>query len=395
MVRDTKYYDSLEVSPNATEGELKKAYRKLALKYHPDKNPEAGDKFKEISHAYEILSDPEKRHLYDQYGEEGLSGMGGGMDAEDLFSQLFGGAFARPKGPRRGRDMVHHLKVQLKDLYNGKTTKLAVQKHILCPKCEGTGGKDVKKCEPCKGQGFTMSLRQMGPMVQQVQQPCAACQGQGETIGEKCTQCNGKKVVNDKKIIEVHIDKGMKDGQRITFAGESDQGPGIEQPGDIIIVLAQQPDPNFVRKGDDLVHEATIDLLTALAGGQFAIPHLDDRVLLVPIAPGECIRPDMVKTIPHQGMPTYRHHDFGNLYVKFKIEFPPANWTDNDTIKKLEGILPPRPSLPTFGDKHLEEVSMQEADPKQAAKASFAHPMDIDEEDEEGQGGPGVQCAQQ
>ncbi|KAI9315561.1 hypothetical protein BX666DRAFT_1956892 [Dichotomocladium elegans] len=400
MVRDTKYYDSLGVSPSATESELKKAYRKLALKYHPDKNPNAGDKFKEISHAYEILSDPEKRQLYDQYGEEGLSGMGGGMDAEDLFSQLFGGGFFGGGGgghgsrPRRTKDIVHQLRVSLADLYNGKVSKLAVNKHILCPKCDGAGGKNVKECQTCKGRGFTVMMRQMGPMVQQVQQPCSACQGQGETIGEKCTDCSGRKVKNDRKIIEVHVDKGMKDGQRITFAGEGDQAPHME-PGDIIIVLTQQPHPHFIRRGNDLVYEAKIDLLTALAGGQFAIPHLDDRVLLVSILPGEAIRPGMVKTIPHQGMPTYRHHDFGNLYIKFTIDFPPPNWTDPETIKKLESILPPRPALPSFGTKHIEEVAMQDADDHQTAKASH-HAMDVDDEgDADDSRGPGVQCAQQ
>ncbi|KAI9256610.1 hypothetical protein BDA99DRAFT_441673 [Phascolomyces articulosus] len=404
MVKETKYYESLEVNPEATESELKKAYRKLALKYHPDKNPDAGDKFKEISHAYEVLSDPDKRRMYDQFGEEGLSGagMGDAMDANDLFSQLFGGGLfgqgGGRSGPRKGRDMVHHMKVTLEDLYNGRTSKIAVQKHIICKDCEGRGGKEgaVKECTKCKGAGFTVSMRQMGPMVQQVQQPCPECHGQGEIIDEKnkCKTCNGKKVVDDRKVFEVHIDKGMKDGQKITFAGEGDQAPGI-QPGDIVIVLNQKPHAHFVRKGDDLIYEAKIDLLSSLAGGRFAIPHLDDRVLIVTIKPGEAIRPGQVKVIEHEGMPTYRHHDKGNLFIKFVVDFPPPNWTDGDTIARLESILPQRPSLPPNGEKHPEDVTMQDASEQQQSRAhNQHHPMDMDEEDD-GQGGPGVQCAQQ
>ncbi|KAI8390923.1 uncharacterized protein BYT42DRAFT_490574 [Radiomyces spectabilis] len=404
MVRETKFYDVLGVSPDASDSELKKAYRKLALKYHPDKNPEAGDKFKEISHAYEILSDGEKRQLYDQFGEEGLNGQGGmgGMDAEDLFSQLFGGGLfggggrGRPSGPRRGKDMVHHLKVSLEDLYKGKTSKLALQKHILCPKCDGKGGKEgaVQTCRSCNGQGVRVIMRQMGPMVQQIQQPCPDCRGEGEIINDKdrCKNCNGKKIIGEKKILEVHIDKGMQDGQKIVFSGEGDQAPNI-LPGDIIIAIEEKPHPVFQRKGDDLIYEAKIDLLTALAGGQFSIPHLDDRVLLVTVLPGEAIQPDMVKVIPNEGMPAYRHHNHGNLFVKFKVEFPPPKWADDETIAKLDTILPPRPALPSFGDRHVDEVVMAEADSYQSQKA-HGH-IHEDDDDEEGRGGPGVQCAQQ
>ncbi|KAI7849222.1 hypothetical protein BDC45DRAFT_540265 [Circinella umbellata] len=407
MVRESKYYDILGVSPEATEGELKKAYRKLALKYHPDKNPEAGDKFKEISHAYEILSDSEKRQMYDQFGEEGLNGQGGmgGMDAEDLFSQLFGGGLfggggggrSRPSGPRRGKDMMHHLKVSLEDLYAGKTSKLALQKNVVCTRCEGRGGKEgaMQTCRSCNGNGVRIIMRQMGPMVQQIQQPCTDCRGEGEVISDKdrCKQCMGKKIVSERKILEVFIDKGMRDGQRITFSGEGDQAPGII-PGDIIIAIDEKPHPRFQRKGDDLVYEAKIDLLTALAGGQFAIPHLDERVLLVSVLPGEAIKPDCIKVIPNEGMPAYRHHNHGHMFVKFSVEFPDPNWTDADTIAKLDGILPARAQLPSFGDKQVDEVVMADADGYQTQRAAGNNAYDDDEEDD-GRGGAGVQCAQQ
>lgn len=344
--------------------------------------------------------------MYDQYGEEGLNGqagMGGGMDAEDLFSQLFGGGIfggggrsSRPSGPRRGKDMMHHLKVSLEDLYMGKTSKLALQKHVICPKCEGRGGKEgaVQTCRACNGNGVRIIMRQMGPMVQQIQQPCNECRGEGEVINERdrCKNCMGKKIVSERKILEVFIDKGMRDGQRITFSGEGDQAPGII-PGDIIIAIDEKPHPRFQRKGDDLFYEAKIDLLTALAGGQFTIPHLDDRILLVTVLPGEAIKPDSIKVIPNEGMPTYRHHNHGHLFVKFSVEFPQPNWTDPGTIAKLESILPPRKQLPPLGDKTVDEVVMADADGYQTQRPQ-GNAYDEDEE-EEPRAGPGVQCAQQ
>ncbi|KAG8505743.1 DnaJ subfamily A member 2 [Galemys pyrenaicus] len=217
-VADTKLYDILGVPPGASENELKKAYRKLAKEYHPDKNPNAGDKFKEISFAYEVLSNPEKRELYDRYGEQGLregSGGGGGMD--DIFSHIFGGGLfsfmgnqSRSRnGRRRGEDMMHPLKVSLEDLYNGKTTKLQLSKNVLCSACSGQGGKSgaVQKCSACRGRGVRIMIRQLAPgMVQQMQSVCSDCNGEGEVINEKdrCKKCEGKKVIKEVKILEVH-----------------------------------------------------------------------------------------------------------------------------------------------------------------------------------------------
>ena len=248
--------------------------------------------------------------MYDQYGEKGLSeGAGGmgGMDPQDLFSQLFGGGGGggffggggrsqRPQGPRKGKDLVHRIKVSLEELYKGKTTKLALQKHVLCSKCNGKGGKEgaVKTCTGCRGQGVKIVLRQLGPMVQQIQQQCGDCNGEGEIINPKdrCKSCNGKKVSSERKVLEVNIDRGMKEGQTITFNGEADQAPNII-PGDVVIVIEEKPHERFKRKGDDLFTEASIDLLTALAGGSFAIPHLDNKTLRVNILPGEVIKPGL------------------------------------------------------------------------------------------------------
>lgn len=196
--------------------------------------------------------------------------------------------------------------------------------------------------------------------------------------------------MSDRKILEVHIDRGMRSGQKITFSGEGDQSPGII-PGDIIILLDEKPHPRFTRKGDDLYYEAKIDLLTALAGGQFAVPHLDDRVLLVSVIPGEAIQPDMIKAVPNEGMPVYRVDNKGHLFIKFTVEFPNSNWTDANSLKKLEAILPSRRALPAFGDRHVEDVVLVNAEGYQARGPS-AH--DEDEQQQQG-GGHGVQCAQQ
>ncbi|KAJ3401343.1 Type I HSP40 co-chaperone, partial [Chytriomyces hyalinus] len=234
------------------------------------------------------------------------------------------------------------------------------------------------------------------PMIQQMQQTCPDCNGEGEQINPKdrCTACNGKKVTNERKILEVFIDKGMKDGQKVTFTGEGDQAPGII-PGDIIIVVEEKPHDRFKRKGKDLFVDVKIDLLTALAGGSFAINHLDDRVLMVSILPGEVIKPDEIKCINGEGMPEYkRPYDKGNLYIKFEIEFPKPNWVSEDKLKLLENILPPRPALPSTKGKEVEEVVLSAVDPMQQSRSN-GEDDDEDEEHGHGHGGPGVQCAQQ
>ncbi|KAJ2669833.1 Type I HSP40 co-chaperone [Coemansia sp. RSA 1285] len=237
----------------------------------------------------------------------------------------------------------------------------------------------------------------MGPMVQQIQQQCRICAGEGEEIDPrfKCKKCNGKKVVSQRKQLEVNIDRGMRDGQKLTFQGEADQAPGIV-PGDIIIVIDEKEHPRFKRRGDDLYYEAEIDLVTALAGGNIHVSHLDDRILDVSILPGESIKPGEVKVIEGQGMPSFRHHNPGNMFIKFNLRFPASGWAPEEEIKKLEAILPKRqpvPSLPKGA--HVEEVVLSAVDLQHQKRMQEDDPAEEDYEDAHQHGGPGVQCAQQ
>lgn len=409
-VVDTKLYDILGVSPSASETELKKSYRKLAKEYHPDKNPDAGDKFKEISFAYEVLTNPEKKELYDRYGEQGLrEGGGGGPGMDDIFSHIFGGGLfgfmggqgrGRNGGRRRGDDMIHPLKVSLEDVYNGKTTKLQLSKNVLCAACNGQGGKAgaVQKCVACRGRGMRIMIRQLAPgMVQQMQSVCTDCNGEGEVINEKdrCRKCEGHKVCKETKLLEVHVDKGMRHGQKITFSGEADQAPGVE-PGDIVLVLQEKEHEEFRRDGSDLHMVQRIGLVEALCGFQMTVAHLDERQLLVKYPPGKVIEPGSIRMVKGEGMPQYRNpFEKGDLYIKFDVQFPENNWISPEKLNELECLLPARAENPVIS-ADAEEVDLTEFDKSQGSGGGARREAYNDSSDEEGgHHGPGVQCAHQ
>ncbi|KAF5297754.1 hypothetical protein FQR65_LT09928 [Abscondita terminalis] len=401
---DNKLYDILGVSRSSADGEIKKAYRKLAKEFHPDKNPEEGHRFKEISYAYEVLSDPKKRQVYDKYGLKGMqeggmhdSGFGG---AEDILSRIFGhDLFGGMRSRRRGADTVHTLKVTLEDMYNGKTTKLQLSKNIICATCAGKGSKsDITiTCRSCKGSGIKVTYRQLGPgMSQQMQSPCSQCRGEGEIINEKdrCGTCRGRKVCNETKILEVHVDKGMKQNQKILFRGEGDQQPNVE-PGDVVINLQQKPHEQFQRNGDDLHISHSITLTEALCGFCFVVHQLDGRDLLIKQNPGEVVKPGEARMIPGEGMPHYKNpFEKGNMYITFDVIFPNNHFANEMQLKELENALPPRAPFTMPEGEHVEEVDMHDYDPNDK-NAAGGRGEAYDSDEEHMHAGPGVQCAHQ
>lgn len=357
-----------------------------------------------------MLSDPKKRQTYDKYGLKGMQeGAQDGFPGDDLFSHLFGGGlfgglggFGGPSMRRRqrGEDTVHPLKVTLEDLYNGKTTKLQLSKNVICTACEGKGGKTgaVQPCRSCKGCGLKVTYRQIGPgMTQQLQSRCPDCQGEGEIINEKdrCTTCKGKKVCNQTKILEVHVDKGMRDNQKIFFRGEGDQQPDVE-PGDVVIILQQKPHEKFQRSGDDLYVNHTISLTEALCGFNFVLHHLDGRDLIITHPPGQVIKPGEVKAVQGEGMPQYKNpFEKGNLYVTFEIKFPENHFASEENLKLLECVLPPRPKFVMPEGEHVEEADLLDYDPNDRSSHSGARGEAYASDDEDHVHGPGMQCAHQ
>lgn len=383
------------------------------MKNHPDKggDPEV---FKEITAAYEVLSDPEKKEIYDEYGEdalkEGMGPGGGGGNPFDIFEQMFGGSMggmggsSRGRKERRGEDVVHQLKMTLDDLYNGAKKKLSLSKNLICPKCKGTGSKSGRTttCRACGGAGARMQMRQIGPgMIQQVQVVCSECNGSGQVFapGDRCDECKGNKVVQQRKILEVFVEKGMRHGQKIVFRGEADEAPDTV-PGDIVFVLQQKEHKTFTRKGSDLIVEKEITLVEALTGYTGTIKHLDGRTLLVKTQPGEIIRPGEVKKINDEGMPVHgRPFDKGNLYVKFKVTFPEDGDIGEAEAKQLQAVFgaPPAASMDVDDAEECMLNSVDfEAEMRQGAARDRQQAYDDEDDDPRGgAGGPGVQCAQQ
>jgi len=247
-VDTTKLYETLGVPKDADEKTIKKSYRKLAGKHHPDKGGDA-DKFKEISAAYEILSDKEQRAKYDKYGLEGVSEDGHPGGGDDIFNMFFGGGGRRGSaGKRKGPNVTHKLNVSLEDLYNGKTVKMAVKRKIIIG--------DAKTCTTCRGQGVVLEMRQIGPgMISQVQRTCSACNGQGYIAKTK----------QEKKVLEVHIDKGMKNNEKVVFREMADEHHNMET-GDVQFIVQEKEHDLFTRKGADLLLVKELSLNQALCG---------------------------------------------------------------------------------------------------------------------------------
>eukprot|EP01113_Clastostelium_recurvatum_P020576 TRINITY_DN2434_c0_g1_i1.p1 TRINITY_DN2434_c0_g1~~TRINITY_DN2434_c0_g1_i1.p1 ORF type:complete len:388 (-),score=115.00 TRINITY_DN2434_c0_g1_i1:17-1135(-) len=327
------YYELLGVSRSATPQEIKKAYRKMSLQYHPDKNPgaENEEKFVQLANAYEVLSDADKRRTYDQYGEEGLkqgAGQQGFKNPFDIFANFGfgggGGGGGAQNMQNRGPEVEVDLEVTLKDIYLGRTLKVAHKKQQLCSHCRGTGAKkasDVQTCGGCKGSGVKVKVHQLGPgFVQQMQTTCDECGGKGKKVTSTCPHCKGKKVEATDDDLLVIVERGMSDGQRITFNGQGDETPD-QQPGDLHFKIVTQPHKRFTRKGDDLYYTASISLLESLVGFTKQIKHLDGHI--VEVKRTDVTKPGFIMTVEDEGMPQHNYpSQTGKLYVEFTVRFP-------------------------------------------------------------------------
>ncbi|XP_068215399.1 dnaJ homolog subfamily A member 1-like [Palaemon carinicauda] len=409
MVKETTYYDRLGVSPDATPEQLKKAYRKLALKYHPDKNPEGGEKFKQISQAYEVLSDPKKRKLYDEGGEEAIQqgggthgfrnpmdifnmffragGMSGGDDDEDDDSGGFSGFFGGGRKSKKPPPVDHRLAVSLEQLMVGCQRKLKLERKRPCKACEGRGGRvnaATQTCPTCHGKGVKLSYQQMGPGMVEMHSNCPTCGASGRVIDPKdrCNKCEGNRTISDTIIKEVAVERGMKDGARIVLVGEGDQDPG-QEAGDVIIVIMEKPHTVYKRKGIELYTEMTIKLTEALCGFKRHLLTLDGRNITVANPPGTPISPDKELAIIGEGFPLFRNpYIRGDLFIKFKVEFPDR--LESGFVSKFEEIFP-RPKdeyLPT-GDEEIVNMLPHEKIERSEAHNSHGNeeePMDTDEQ---------------
>lgn len=286
-------------------------------------------------------------------------------------------------------------------MYNGKTVKLQLSKNVICAACSGKGSKSgvVESCQSCHGCGLKVTYRQLGPgMTQKFQSRCPDCQGEGERIPERdrCESCWGKKVKNEDKILEVHVDKGMAENQKIFFRGEGDQQPDVE-PGDVIIVLQQKPHEKFQRSDDDLYVSHTVTLTEALCGFSMVIKHLDGRDLHIKHPAGQVIKPNDVKGIEGEGMPHYRNpFERGNLYINFEVKMPENYFAPEAKLKLLETYLPPRPAFKLPEGEDVMEVDLHEYDPNdQSSSRAGGREAYHSDDDDDIHGGPGVQCTTQ
>ena len=401
-VNTTRFYEILGVDKDASPDQLRKAYKKLAAKAHPDKEGGSQEKFQELQGAYEVLSDPEKREIYNKYGEEGLKeGMGGGGEGADIFDLLMnrGGGGGGKKQKAKSKSLLYPLKVTLEDVYCGNSKFIDISRYRICDGCKGSGSKDPNaetKCSGCKGNGRKTIIQRipMG-MVQQVVD-CTDCNGTGTKISEKdkCKICKGSKAVQKSKALEVSLDKGVNDGKRYTFEGESDEVPDV-MAGDVIVEIQIEKHPLFTRKGADLVYKQKITMLQALTGFECVFTHLDKRQVHLTMKKGEIIAPGVLKTCTDLGMPFFESpFRFGNLYLDFQFVFPKTindqqkealyKIFPNDVPRKITEKIEERYTLTDFKDS---EQNTHHSGGKTGARM---------EEDDEESGGPrNVQCQNQ
>ncbi len=336
------YYEILGVSRNASDDEIKKAFRKLAVKYHPDKNPgnkEAEEKFKEINEAYEVLSDKEKRARYDQFGHAGVGSSaasdggfygGSGVNMDDIFSHfedIFGGGFGfggNGRGSRRtqkGGDVRISVKLTLEEIAKGVSKKIKIKKQVQCNHCHGTGAKSGKlnTCPTCKGSGVVVKVQQTILGAVQTRTTCPTCSGTGSIPSEKCSVCNGTGTVWGEEIVSFNIPAGVEDGMELSLRGKGHAAPQEGIPGDLIIHVEEVSHPHFKREGNNLIYHLFLSFPEAALGTQVEIPTLDGKAR-VKIDPG--IQSGKLLRLRGKGLPSINGYGRGDIIVDVNIYTP-------------------------------------------------------------------------
>ncbi|MCL1932652.1 MAG: molecular chaperone DnaJ [Candidatus Azobacteroides sp.] len=336
------YYEVLEVTKTASYEEIKKAYRKKALQYHPDKNPgnkTAEEKFKEAAEAYEVLGNEDKRRRYDQFGHAGMSGQasggyGGGMSMDDIFSQfgdIFGGHFgfggfgsgrSSQQRVNRGTDLRVKVKLTLKEVATGVEKKIKVKKYVTCTHCHGTGAEDAKSystCSTCRGTGYV--TRTMNTILGQMQTTtvCGSCGGEGKSITKKCPHCNGEGIFQDDEVINLNIPPGVAEGMQLSISGKGNAARRGGINGDLLVVIEEEPHPELIRDQNDIIYNLLLSFPTAALGGTIEIPTLEGKAK-IKIEPGT--QPGKVLRLKSKGLPSLNSYGMGDLLINIAVYVP-------------------------------------------------------------------------
>ena len=359
MAEKRDYYEILGVDKKATTEDIKKAYKKKAIKDHPDRNPgdkAAEERFKEAAEAWEVLGDPDKRARYDQFGHAGLNGAGGqggpgGMSMDDIFSSfgdIFGGHFGfadmfgggpRNSGPKkhRGSDLRIKVKLSLAEISEGVEKTVKVKKYVPCTHCGGSGakaGSSVETCPDCHGSGVTVKIQQTGFGIMQTQVQCPKCSGMGTIIKDKCQHCHGEGIIAGEETIKINIPSGVFEGMQLQMRGSGNAGKQNGISGDLLIVIEEERNPNFTRDGKDLIYNCKIDIPTAILGDNVEIPTLSGKVSLS-IDPGT--QPGKILRLRGKGLPSYNDKTRGDILVKVEVCIPTKiSDEEKEIISKLK-----------------------------------------------------------
>ena len=366
------YYEVLGVDKTATADEIKKAYKKKAIQYHPDRNPdnkEAEEKFKEAAEAYGVLSDPDKRSKYDQFGFDGLnasggaSGFGGGMSMDDIFSMFgdifsgggfggfggFGGGQSRSRGGERkfkGADVRIKVSLTIQEINSGVTRKFKIKKLVPCTHCNGTGaenGSGTETCPDCNGTGTVIKTQQSIFGMMQTQTVCPRCNGEGKIIKNRCPHCSGDGVVYGEELVEVKIPAGVADGMQLVVEGKGNAGKHNGYPGNLLIVIEEQQHKDLIRDENDLIYNLLLTVPQAILGGTVEVPTIDGAVKLK-IEPGT--QPGKVLRLRDKGLPILHSNRKGDMLVNVSVYIPEKLSRDEkEAIEKLSSSDSFKPNL--------------------------------------------------